>query len=227
MGLNNYRTQTDRGVIVYSAEQQAPRVLIIHGFKRRAGQLLPWAARIPGLGFVHLPGHSGAPAFDEVSVQAWAEGVQAMVATFPEPPLIIAESLGAIVAMSVPARAVIAIEPLLSTRDLWPLHRTIRRARERGIAISAEDEALFNSSFEWVLPRISAPTLVLAGSTPLLPERDVWPEPSLLTDEDFAAYAGRPLVEARRIAGGHTLLDTHPDGVMEAAADFMARHGYL
>lgn len=226
-GLRNYPTRTDRGVVVYTAERQFPRVLIIHGFKRRAGRLLPWAQRIPDLGFVHLPGHSRAPAFEEVSVQAWADGVQAMVATFPEPPLIIGESLGAIVAMSARARAVIAVEPLLSCDNLWPLRRTISDARARGLDIGAEDEAIFNSSFEWVLERISAPTLLLAGTTPLLPEREVWPEPSLLTDEDFATYAKHPLVQARRIPGGHSLLDTHRDDVMEAAAEFMTRHGFL
>ena len=72
-----------------------------------------------------------------------------------------------------------------------------------------------------------AATLVLAGSEPLLPERKTPYEPSLLTDEDFAAYARHPLVEAHRIAGGHTLLDHNPDGVMAASRDFMLRHGYL
>ncbi len=227
MTYTNFHLQTPRGVIVYSAMTKTPNVLAIHGFKRSVSALLPWAERIPGLGFVHLPGHGGRPSFDEVSVPAWIEGVQKLVETFPEPPLIIAESLGAMVAMSVSARAVIAVEPLLSTAQLWPLHRTIRDARARGVPISPEDEALFAGSFHWVLDRISAPTLVLAGLTPLLPERVVRPEPSLLTDEDFAIYAGHPLVEAHRIPGGHTLLDHSRDHVMAAASNFMVRHGYL
>ena len=227
MAYFNFHVQTPRGVIVYSAETQTPRVLAIHGFKRSANALLPWAKRIPGLGFVHLPGHSAAPNFDEVSVHAWIEGIQKLVETLPEPPLIFAESLGAIVAMSVTARAVIAVEPLLSTDQLWPLHRTIRNARARGVPISPEDAALFSEPFDWVPSAISAPTLVLAGSTPLLPERDVWPEPSLLTDDDFAIYSNHPLVEAHRIPGGHTLLDHSPEDVMAVAAGFMVRHGYL
>lgn len=227
MEFTNYRTTTPRGVVVYSAKEPTPRTLIIHGFKRNANQLLPWADRIPSLGFLHLPGHGGTPPFAEVSIHAWIEGVQAVVDTLPTPPLIIAESLGAIVAMSVSARAVLAVEPLLSADNLWPLHRTIRNARARGATISPEDEALFNSSFEWVLERISAPTMLLAGATPLLPEREVWPEPSLLTDEDFDAYGAHPLVEAHRIRGGHTLLDTSRDEVMAVAGDFMRRHGFL
>jgi len=136
-------------------------------------------------------------------------------------------SLGAIVAMSLPARALIAVEPLLSTDQLWPLHRTIRNARARGMEIEPAMVALFDRPFTWTLERIGAPTLVLAGSEPLLPERDTPHEPSLLTDEDFAAYAHHPLVEAHRIAGGHTLLDHNPAGVMAASRDFMLRHGYL
>jgi pimeloyl-ACP methyl ester carboxylesterase len=225
--LRNHVVITGEGRAVFTAETATPRVLIIHGFKRRADQLLPWRDRIPDLGFVHLPGHSGAPAFAEVTVEAWIRGLREMIAVFPEPPLLIAESLGAIVAMSLPSRALIAVEPLLFTDQLWPLHRTIRNARARGIEIEPAMEALFEQPFTWALERIQAPTLVLAGMDPLLPERATPYEPSLLNDADFAAYARHPLVEAHRIPGGHTLLDHSRDGVMAASRDFMIRHGYL
>ena len=226
--MPNYRVKTAQGHVLWTAERQTPNVLLIHGFKRRAGQLGAWRDRIPDLGFVHLPGHSGFPPLAEVSLEAWIGGLREMLAVaFPTPPLIIAESLGAIVAMSLPARAVIAVEPLLSTDQLWPLRRTIQAARAQGIAIEPEMEALFDKPFTWVLDRISAPTLVLAGTEPLLPERKTPHEPSLLTEADFAAYAAHPLVEAHRIAGGHTLMDHNPDGVMAASRDFMIRHGYL
>lgn len=214
--------------MVFTAEGPKPHVLMIHGFKRQAGQLTPWRERIPGLGLMHLPGHSRAPELSELSLAAWIEGLRQVVAiAFPEPPLIIAESLGAVLAMNLPARALIAVEPLLSTDNLWPLRRTIRNARAKGVEIRPEEEALFDAPFHWVLDKIAAPTLVLAGDVPLLPERDVRPEPSLITDADFAAYAAHPLVEAHRIAGGHTLLDHNRDGVMAAAAPFMAKHGFL
>ncbi|THD58903.1 alpha/beta fold hydrolase [Phenylobacterium sp.] len=224
--MQNHFTATSEGRAVLSADGPHPRVLMIHGFKRQAAQLLPWRARIADLGFLHLPGHSGAPEFSEVSVEAWIRGFRELLATFPEPPLIVAESLGAIVAMSLPSRALIAVEPLLSTHQLWPLHRTIRNARARGVEIDPALEALFDKPFDWAPARISSPALVLAGLEPLLPERPVFPEPSLLTDEDFAVYAGHPLVEAHRIAGGHTLLDHNPEGVLSAGAAFMARHGF-
>jgi len=169
---------------------------------------------------------TSSPVLAETSLAAWIRGFREMTTIFSRPPLIIAESLGAIVAMSIPARAVVAVDPPLSVDQLWPLHRTMQRARARGTPIDADLEALFAQPFNWVLENISAPTLVLAGSEPLLPERPTLNEPSILTHEDFAAYAAHPLVEAKRIAGGHALLSADPAGVLAAAAPFMARHGY-
>jgi hypothetical protein len=225
--LRNYVVETSEGRAVFTADSPTPRVLLFHGFKRRAGQLLAWRERIPGLAFVHLPGHSGAPEFSETTLEAWIRGFRGLTAAMPEPPLIIAESLGAIVAMSLPYRALIAVEPPLSVHQLWPLHRTIASSRARGIEIDPALELMFEKPFHSALEGIQAPTLVLAGLEPLLPERDVWPEPSLLTEEDFSAFARHPMVEAHRIAGGHTLMDHNPEGVMAAAHDFMIRHGYL
>ncbi|WP_309605371.1 alpha/beta fold hydrolase [Phenylobacterium sp.] len=225
--MRNYVVETREGRSVFTADTPSPNVLLFHGFKRRADQLISWRERIPGLGFVHLPGHSGAPDFSETTLAAWVRGLGEMIAVLPRPPLILAESLGAIVAMALPYRALIAVEPPLSVRQLWPLHRTIRQARARGTEIDPALERMFEAPFHWALDRIQAPTLVLAGLEPLLPERDVSPEPSLLTDEDFAAYARHPFVEAHRIAGGHTLLDHNPEGVMATSRAFMLRHGYL
>jgi hypothetical protein len=227
LDLRNYVVATSEGKAVLTAESRTPRVLLFHGFKRRAAQLGDWCERIPDLAFVHLPGHSNAPEFSEKTLEAWIRGFRGVVAVLPEPPLIIAESLGAVIAMSLPNRALIAVEPPLSVHQLWPLHRTIARSRARGVEIDPALEQMFARPFHWALDRISSPTLVLAGLEPLLPERDVWPEPSLLTDEDFAAFARHPMVEAHRIAGGHALMDHNPDGVMAASRDFMIRHGYL
>jgi hypothetical protein len=225
--LQHYFIDTPEGRAAYTAATRFPPVLMIHGFKRQADQLLAWRERIPGLGFVHLPGHSGAPQFSEVTLAAWIRGLQVVFATFPQPPLVIAESLGAIVAMTLPYRALIAVEPPLSIHQMWPLHRTIRRARARGLEIDPALERLFDDPFHWAMEHIKAPTLVLAGLEPLMPERDAPREPSLLSDEDFAAYAAHPWIEAHRIPGGHTLLDHSRDAVMAVARPFMIQHGFL
>ena len=65
---------TTVGRASFSAENPFPRVLAFHGFQRRAGHLLPWREVIPDLGFVHLPGHNGAPDFTETSLACWITG---------------------------------------------------------------------------------------------------------------------------------------------------------
>lgn len=219
--------ETSQGRIGYIARTQTPRIIMIHGFLRRPGTLFPWLDLLPDVGFLQLPGHGDAAPFRETSPTAWLSGLGEILATLPQPPLIIAESLGAALAFGLPSRAVIAVEPPLSTHQLWPLRQTIAHHRAEGLSIDPAIEAFFDQSFDWALERISTPTLLLAGQEPLMPERAPTPQPSLLSDEDFAAYARHPLVEAHRIPGGHALLDTHRAEVMAAAADFMGRHGYL
>lgn len=185
---------------------------------------MSWRNRIPGLGLAALPGHGGAAELDDVSVAAWIEAWREAM-NILGPRLLVGESLGAIVAMCLPAKAVVAVEPLLTVEHLWPQREVIRNARARGVEISAAHEALFNHSYEWVLDRISAPTLVIAGMTPLLPQRPLQSfAPSLLTDQDFDRYAQHPLVKAYRIPGGHTLLDENPDAVVTLASPFLAAH---
>ncbi|MCW2905178.1 MAG: alpha/beta hydrolase [Phenylobacterium sp.] len=222
--MTSYVIDTSRGRVVFLAETPRPATLIIHGFKRAPGNLAWWRDKVPNPGFVTLPGHGRAAELDEVSVEAWIDAWRQALSHFETPPTIVAESLGAIVAMCLPARAVVAVEPLLTVDHLWPQHRVIRNARARGIDIGPAYEALFNRPYDWVLNRITAPTLVIAGDLPLLPERQCPVAPSLLTDEDFARYADHPLVEAHRIRGGHTLMDENPDGVLALAGPFLARH---
>ena len=134
--MRDYIFDTTEGRAAFKAESPAPRVLMIHGFQRHPGPLLPWRDRIPDLGFVFLPGHGRAPDFREVSLAAWTRGLRQLLETLPQPPLLIAESLGAVIAMGLPYRALIAIEPLLSVDQLWPLHDQIRKLRGRGASRS-------------------------------------------------------------------------------------------
>jgi pimeloyl-ACP methyl ester carboxylesterase len=196
--------------------------MMFHGFKRSPGHLRAWRERLPGVAFGILPGHAGAPALADVSVEAWAEAWREAFDTMGAPPVLVGESLGALLALALPSRAVVAVEPLLSVDQIWPQHEVMARARARGVPISAEDEALFGWSYDWILDRISAPALVIAGRTPLLPPRQiVGPAPSLLTDADFNRYAAHPLVQAVRIPGGHTLMDENPDGVAGEISVFL------
>jgi pimeloyl-ACP methyl ester carboxylesterase len=224
--MQTYRFQTSRGAVAMVGETPTPDTLLIHGFKRSPSHVGAWARRIPGVGLVALPGHGPAPELDEVSVEAWIAAWREALPQIGADLTIIGESLGAMVAMALPARMAVAVEPLLSVDDIWPQHEVMRGAKARGIDIGAAYEALFDRSYAWILDRISAPTLVIAGDMPLLPQRPIRTAPSLLTDEDFARYAAHPLVEAHRIPGGHTLLDENPGDVVGLLRPFFAKHGW-
>ena len=221
--MNAYRIVTRRGEVSFLADTPQPAVLAIHGFRRSPQLIEALRDWIPGVGFIALPGHGEAPDLDEVSLPAWIAAWREALPHLGPPPLLIGESLGAILAMCLPARAVTAVEPPLSVENLWPLRKLIRDARARGVAIDPAQEALFDRPFDWVLDEVAAPTLLLAGDKPLLPERETATSPSLLTDEDFARYAAHPLIEAHRMPGGHSLLVEDTDGVVERARAFFAR----
>jgi hypothetical protein len=228
MDLQHFRFASSLGPVVLRAHRPAPRVVAIHGFARSTEALEPLADIVPDLGFLLLPGHNDAPAFaNAASVEAWTVGFAEFLSTYAEPPLLIGESVGAVIAMSVPSRAVVAVEPLLSVENLWPFHIAVQKARARGVPISPEFDTLFVSPFHAVLDQIRSPTLVIAAGDPLLPQRETRRTPSVLDDDDFAAYARHPLVEARRIEGGHALMSHNRQGVLDAAAPFMSRHGYF
>lgn len=219
-----YQVETRRGKVAYVAWTPRPRMLLIHGFRRSMRKRAAWADRFPGLGFMSLPDHSGSPGLDETSVEAWIEAWRDAFRTLDLNPVLIGESLGAVVAMGLPSRATVAVEPLLSVDDIWPQHEAMAAAVARGAQVSPAEVALFDRPFDWILDRISAPTLVIAAEDPLMPRRPVERPPSLLSDADFARYAAHPRVEAHRIPGGHNLLDENPDGVVGLARPFLERH---
>lgn len=221
--MQNFIIHTRRGRVVFTGKTAEPTILLAHGFARGASWLHGWIDRLPGLAIMRLPGHDGVPELDEISVEAWIEAWQEALGRLPGPHFLIAESLGAVVAMCLPAKAVVAVEPLLSVDQIWPQRRSMEAAGSR---VPPAYAALFDHPFDWVLERISAPTLVLAGTEPLLPERPIRTAPSLLTDADFDRYAAHPKVQALRIAGGHTLLDENPDTVQALAARFFEQHGW-
>jgi pimeloyl-ACP methyl ester carboxylesterase len=206
----------------FLAENPRPEMIIFHGFRRSPDHLASWRKRFPAAAFGCLPGHGGAPRLDQVSVRGWAEAWAEALVRIEVSPVLVGESLGAMVSMCLPARAVIAVEPLLGVEQIWPQHEVMARARARGLDFTEAEYGLFEHPYDWVLDRIGAPTLVIAGLTPLLPRRALSGfAPSLLTDEDFERYASHPLVTARRIPGGHTLMDENPQGVSELIDRFL------
>jgi hypothetical protein len=99
----------------------------------------------------------------------------------------------------------VAVEPFLSTRDLWPF---IEHARSR---LAGQPESEHLRSFLWqtfgitaetvedrdyghLLDNLKTPTDVLVGELPLLPERPTPRWPSFTSEADRARLRAHPLV---------------------------------
>jgi pimeloyl-ACP methyl ester carboxylesterase len=218
--MRRYLVHTSRGQVLFEGSSPSPRTILFHGFRRNPAHLHHWRRRLPSAAFGFLPGHGGAPDVDAVSVSAWAEAWREAFQTIGSPHTVIGESLGGLLAMCLPAQATVAVEPLLSTDSIWPQHETMRMARARGMEFTAAEEALFDKPYDWILDRISAPTMIIAGDVPLLPPRPLPTAPSLLTVADFERYAAHPKVTAARIPGGHALMDESPDEVERLIRQF-------
>ena len=206
---------TSRGQLKFAVEEPTnrPLVLFIHGFSRCPAHLAGWRALLPDadVWFAYLPGHQ-APDLNTLSLPAWSQAYReaAQVLFRGRDVTVVGESLGALVALSLPASRVIAVEPLLQTR--WP---TLISLRMMGDALEPRyRHAFFTHPHHDVLSAIQAPTTVLAGSSLMgVNPRSMPRPPSVLTDEDLDLFRANPLVTVQRIPGGHGLLDDNPDDV--------------
>jgi hypothetical protein len=165
------------------------------------------------LAFVHLPGFH-TPRFQSPSIAGFA---QAFTETFAKREYIaVGVSTGALVAMSLPAKSVVAIEPFLTTAALWPLyelfakHARSERPGDWSPAAGEWADAVFGQppdfrDYRSVLARLRAPARVVVGDVPLLPIRRLTAMPSLCSDSDREAFRAHPLVHMTEAVGGHAL----------------------
>lgn len=214
-GVKPFSIDTPAGRIWYIADRPTPPVMLLHGFLREPHALLSLRDVAPDAGAFALPGHEGADVLSPISMRTWVDAFSSALSTWPAPPLLIGESLGGTLALALPAKGVLALDPPISTHHLWSVQVGVRRVIESGGDLSGVLD-VFSESFSWVLDRISAPSVVLASDEPLLPPRNAERAPSVLDDGDFAALASHPKVQAYRVAGGHALIDDNPTEVVAA-----------
>jgi hypothetical protein len=214
--MRSLHVDTPHGQVafLYEGWSEKPLAVLFHGFGQTAEHLYPWAARLPdhNLVFACLPGHAGAPQLDG-GLREHIAAFRSAVSAFPTPPdLIIGESLGSLIAITIKARLAVAIDPFLSTAKLWPLHVLMRQGGHGTDRLRDLYKILFDDrDYRFVLRLIVSRALVIGGSDPLMPPRDFLTSPSLLDDADFDEFASHPLVQAVRINGGHALLDDAPE----------------
>jgi pimeloyl-ACP methyl ester carboxylesterase len=204
-----------------------PVTLLLHGAFRAPLAMTPLLSALDGSDavFVTLPGHAGAPALAVTALTAWITALTEAVETFLPNRRILAvgESLGGLLAMALPVAAAVAFEPIQQTDKLWPIAECLEERGRRGLATSGPFiEMLRNQDYRWLGSKVTARTVVVAGSDPLLPRRPLKRDPSLLDDDDLALLAANPMIRTTRIAGGHVLLADNPAACREIVASALA-----
>lgn len=191
---------------------QRPLALVVRGIfppLDRHADLDPPGA---DLALLHLPGfhwnaieplsiEAFAQIFDEVVERRFADREVTLVGT----------STGTLVTLAMAApqvKAKLAVEPFFSTAKLWPLIPMIRdqlRASTQPLLHSWMD-AIFGYTLSHVtdrnyehLARQTVPTLILAGDTPLMPQRGLAGLPSLCDPQD------RARLPSKVVRGGHDI----------------------
>ncbi|MBX3482848.1 hypothetical protein [Phenylobacterium sp.] len=201
-----------------------PVVLVVADAFASRGYL----SRLPGVlerhadtAFMHLPGDH-APRLGGNSVQDFAQALDEVLdATFPDRPVILlGAGVGALVALAATSgrvRHVVAIEPLLSMRNLWPLlpglQERLRLRPDDGdleamlaSVFGVGRDAVEARTYHHLFRNLHAPVDVLLGSEPLHPQRTVERCPSLVDENDRAFLTRQPGVDFHVVPdSGHAL----------------------
>lgn len=160
--------------------------------------------------FLHLPGfHS--PAWEQVSVPLICSAyAQALAEAFPGRAFTaVGVSTGALVALSLPAKAIVAVEPFLRTGHLWALFRNFAQLNlaPQARAWVAQMFGAPGEGYDYsdLLTALTTPTIALVGQDSLLPMRDIRALPSLCDEQDRRVLHGHPLVTVVETPGGHAV----------------------
>jgi pimeloyl-ACP methyl ester carboxylesterase len=184
----------------------------------------------------HLPGNH-CPPLTELSLRAFIEAFDHAIRrqVGARPLSIVGLSTGGLVALAqrqANLRRLVAVEPFLRTRHLWPFQEMLHDGRA-----TAEHEPFFREIFgvtrggieerdyTFVLDGLETPAQVLLGGTPLLPRRPTEQLPSLVDDASRAILAAHPAVRIEPVPeAGHNVPSQAPETFVRAV---MATHAAL
>ena len=144
-----------------------------------------------------LPGHY-VSTLTETSIETWAKAFDEVAAELSIS-VVMGISVGALVAlaMRVP-KALIAIEPPLSTAKLWPLTNMLRRVRGHGTFVEnvfgVFPDRIEERGYRSLLDRLAIQTEVILGSDPLMPSRPTDRLPSLVDEPERQLLDAHPMV---------------------------------
>lgn len=172
---------------------ELPVVVFLHGALRASEELIEWAAilsEVADVLLVDMPGHRRSSMVDPPSVDKMADVIhEALRAGLAgRRALLIGESLGGLVALRIagdsgptPFRAVIAIDPPMTTSKQWTIEMTFKRLMEGGGAtplakFAKEAFGIVEGGHQErvyypLLSRVHLPLVIATGDVPLMPPR--------------------------------------------------------
>jgi pimeloyl-ACP methyl ester carboxylesterase len=227
-----------------------PAIVMLHGARRSARYLAGWAARLRASADVYLmdlPAHGRSTPVGSPSIANMAAVLgEAISDTIRDQPvLLVGESVGGLVGFALggqtppgTVRAVLALEPLMTTRKWWTWRPDrlahIRRATLADSPMAAFDESVFGIRPDRVEERIyydligglQIPAIIAAGDRSLLVPNAVG-LPAAFDDVDRFVierlYPGK--ADIRVLTGaGHVLVDDAPDACAGLIDEMLQAH---
>lgn len=199
-----------------------PLVLVIGGAfaipRPRLFELQDWLPEAAVLA-AHLPGNHS-PNVAVHTVAAYAKLFDDVVRQVARPAVVVGDSVGGLVALSMRERLIEAfalLEPPLVTGKLWPLIPTFQgwlkaRPREaylrlflRGV-FGVRERSVESLDYGHLVDGLDRPAWALMGDEPLMPPRPFESMPSLLDEPERERLRAHPMVQVRSIEGiGHNV----------------------
>lgn len=199
-------------------------VLVIRGAFGAPDQLL--SIDLPGVefNFVHLPGHN-TKHFADKSLAAFSSAFDEVMKGRDY--IALGASTGALVALGLKRpTAIVAVEPFLSTVDLWIWREYLERLtlppQMAEWCQSIYGFPSLNRDYRHILAAQRAPIWAVVGSEPLLPRRPMADFPSLVSDADRMTLAAAPNVTSVTAAGGHNVPLNDPQTILSALSQALA-----
>lgn len=228
---------------------ELPVVVFLHGALRASEELIEWAAilgEVADVLLVDMPGHRRSTLVDPPSVDKMADVIHEglKVGLAGRRALLVGESLGGLVALRIagdrgptPVRAVLAIDPPMTTSKQWTIGLTFRRLLEEagsspiarfaeeafGIVEGGHTERVYYP----LLSQVHLPAVIATGDLPLMPPRLTEEYPCVFDPVDRYViethYAGR--ADIHTIEGvGHLLLKDAVEPLRQLIVGMLEQH---
>jgi pimeloyl-ACP methyl ester carboxylesterase len=194
-------------------------LIVVTGTFAEADVLSHAAPFLPGCDVLrtHLPGNH-CPPLITTSVGAFSAALrEAITQLFGARPIVVVGlSVGALVALGLRhpnVRRIVAIEPPIFTRHLWPLaegfgQMPLTEMQKNFVwqVLGFRGDQIEGRDYSALVAGLTTPTILMLGDEPLWPRRELSHLPSLVDDEARALLMSHPSIRTQVLPGvGHNI----------------------